>query len=141
LPGSFEACVDHLFLFTLDTTMNAIEKITGSRYRKHLPFAYEAVIDVLEDGDASLRISYLSDTVCGLTHFLEQQGESPDSVELFELFRGNQTSVPKDCYLDAGGEWLPRAALCKPMTKRYNEAGQPGRCPFCDRKEPVIGPC
>jgi hypothetical protein len=122
-------------------TMNPIAKISGSRYRKNLPFAYEAVIDVLEDGDSSLRVSYLSDTVCGLTRFLEQQGESPESVELFELFRGDQTSVPKDCYLDADGDWLPRAALCQPMTKRYNESGQPGRCPFCDRKKPVVGPC
>jgi len=120
--------------------MHPLKKLAGSRYRKHLPFAYEAIVDVLED-DTSLRVSYLSDTVCGLTDFLIKRGEDPGSVQLFELFRGQQTAIPNNCYLGENGDWLPRAALCKPMTARYNETGQPNNCPFCDRKEPVSGPC
>jgi len=120
--------------------MNPLKKIAGSRYRKDIPYAYEATIDVVE-GDCTFRVSYLGDTVCGLTDFLSRKGELPAAVELFELFRGSQAPIPKDCYLSETGDWLPRAALCKPMTARYNETGRPDNCPFCDRKQPICGPC
>jgi len=120
--------------------MPPLIRIKDSRYRKQLPFAYEAIVNVLED-DCTLRVSYLSGTVCGLTAFLEKQGQSPDGVNLFELFCGKQALIPRDCYLDADGAWLSRAALCDPMTQRYNETGHPGNCPFCDRNTPVSEPC
>jgi len=120
--------------------MKRLKTTTASRYRRDLPYSYEAVVDVLED-DCSLRVSYLADTVCGLTNFLSRNGQDPSAVSLFELFRGRQTLIPKDSYLDLNGSWLNRAALCRPMTRRYDETGSPGNCPFCDRNEPVSGPC
>ncbi len=119
--------------------MSLLTRILGSKYDKELPYAYEAVINVLEDDD-SMQVCYFSDTICGLTDGLARRRKNPRLVTIFEIFQGNRTLIPKDCYLGKDNEWLPRSALCHPMTSRYGEPSSQGSCPFCDRSATVCGP-
>ncbi len=119
--------------------MSLLIRMLGSKYDKDLPYTYEAVVNVLEDDD-SMQVSYFADTICGLTDALARRRKNPRSVAIFEIFQGDKTLVPKTCYLSEDGEWLPRSALCHPMTTRYGEPSNEGNCPFCDRTTAFCGP-
>jgi hypothetical protein len=119
--------------------MGLLTRMLGSKYDKNLPYTYEAVVNVLEDDD-SMQVCYFADTICGLTDDLARRRENPRSVAIFEIFQGKKTLIPQTCYLSEDGEWLPRSALCCPMTSRYGEPSHEGNCPFRDRSTAVCGP-
>lgn len=94
------------------------------------PYTYQAVINILGGTNDELQVSYFADTICGLVNHLKKHREDPASARLFEVYRGRETLIPSWCYIGKDGKWLPRRALCYPMTTRYGEPSREGSCPF-----------
>jgi hypothetical protein len=120
--------------------MNFFTKMFGSKYDQKIPYSYQAIIKVVEDDD-SIQISYLADKICTLTNFLKKRQVAPETITIFEVYNGEETLIPKDCYMTEEGEWFPKTKLCSPMTSRYGEPKNDQTCQFRDRNNRVCGPC
>jgi hypothetical protein len=112
----------------------------GSKYDKKIPYAYQAIINIVEDDD-SIQVSYLADKICTLSNFLKKRQVAPETITIFEVYDGKETLIPKDCYTTEDGKWFPKTKLCYPMTSRYGEPKDEQTCQFRDRNNRVCGPC
>jgi len=117
--------------------MNLLTKLLGSHQSSSLPYIYQAVVNLIE-GDDSLKVSFFSDTICGLVGYLKKHQDDPGSTTLYEIYKGQEKQIPHACYLDEEGHWLCRNALCFPMTVRYGNPKNACNCPFRGRSHAVI---
>ena len=117
--------------------MEFLARIFGVNNSNTYPYTYQAVINIL-DGDDSIQVSHFADTICGLITFLKMRGEDPGRTKIYEIYQGQKTLVPIQCYLGEGGLCYSRQELCHPMSSRYGEPGREGSCPFQGRSHSVI---
>jgi len=117
--------------------MELLAKVFGVDDSDTYPYTYQAVVNVL-DADDSILVSYFADTICGLITFLKKRREDPGRTRIFEIYRGQETLIPSQCYLGEHGHWFSRHELCQPMSSRYGESGREGNCPFQGRDHSVI---
>lgn len=118
--------------------MELLERVLGVDANDTYPYTYQAVVNILDDEDDSIQVSYFADTICGLIIFLKNRNENPDRIKVFEIYRGQETLIPSRCYLGEDGGWYSRQELCHPMSSRYGEPGREGSCPFQGRSHHVI---
>lgn len=119
--------------------MNLIRKMLGpkSKYAKDLPYAYEARVSLA--GDAAVTATYLSDTICGLVEYLQQEGVDPGAVEILEVHQEHDVVLERDLYLGRAGEWLARPALCRSFETHYPGHIRADDCTFSDRDKGIAG--
>lgn len=117
--------------------MKPLANVFGADDNNTFPYTYQAVVNILDEDD-SIQVSYFADTICGLITFLNKRRENPGRTRVFEIYRGQETLIPSQCYLRADGCWCSRHELCHPMTSRYGKPGREGSCPFQGRSHNVI---
>jgi hypothetical protein len=117
-----------------------ITKLVGpkSKFDKSLPYTYEAKMPVMDGLD--IYNYYLSDTICGLIEYLEQNKIKPADVEIFELFQKKEKLIPQDLYSTKEGDWLHIPELCRSFKEQYKGHIDEGKCSFNDRDRQGIGP-
>ena len=120
-----------------------------SKRDKSLPYSYEAWVDILQgQGREPVYDHFFSDTLCGLIECLEEQDIEANNVQLFGLFRGEQTKLDNYLCTDDDGGWLKRPVLCNVLEKHYDHTHEEcykghvevGSCAFEDRDRESIGP-
>ncbi len=119
--------------------MSLIEKLFGprSKYHKDLPYTYEALIAVTENGE--ITNSLLSDTICGLIERLQKDGVDPTAVEIREVYRDGESVVDRSYYAAEDGGWLARPMLCQSLKSQYPGHITETDCSFSDRDNEVSG--
>ena len=113
--------------------MSIIDKVLGpaSKYDKSIPYAYEARYFYIEGThDFS---SFLSDTICGLVHYLREHGLNPANVDIFEIYQHAEVQINPALYAENGDTWITGTNLCLAFKKHYPGHIHGGSCSFDDR--------
>jgi len=118
--------------------MELLARMLGGNDNNTYPYTYQAIVNILDEADDSMQVSYFADTICGLVAFLKKRHEDPSRTKILEIYQGEETPVPGRCYLRDDGSWLSRQELCYPMSSRYGEPGREGSCPFRGKSHAVI---
>ena len=109
-----------------------------SKYDKTLPYTYEAKVPVVEG--VEIYNFYLSDTICGLIEYMENNGIKPDGVEIYELFQDEENIIQQEFYTTEEGNWLHKPEICQSFKEHYKGHISEGTCSFKDRDRKGIGP-
>ena len=102
--------------------MKWLKKILGprSKYIEELPYTYEARMDILQGKGEEPEYNYFyADTVCGLIDYLEQEGISPEEVDIFEVFQEGDNKMKTELCITDKKEWLSRPRICKSLRGKY----------------------
>ena len=120
--------------------MNVVRKILGpkSKYDKSLPYTYEARIPIIE-GD-EIYNHYLSDKICSLIEYLNENGIKPEEVQLFEVYQNDEFPIKKELCLTQEGQWLCKPQICCSLKEHYKGHIEEGKCSFKDRGSECVGP-
>ena len=120
--------------------MNMLKTLLGpkSKYDKTLPYTYEAKVAIAEG--MPIFNYYLSDTICGLVEYMEENEIKPDGVEIYELCQDGENLIEKKYYTTAGGDWLHKPEICLCFKEHYKGHISEGTCSFKDRDRTGIGP-
>lgn len=120
-----------------------------SKADRSLPYTYEGWVDILAGrGKEPVFDHYFSDTLCGLVEVLDEQEIAPGHVQLYGLYRGEQTRLDTSLCTDDEGRWLKRPHLCHALEEHYEHTHEEcykghvekGHCMFEDRDREGIGP-
>ena len=107
-----------------------------SKYKKDIPYTYEAKVIVIDDEYHS----FFADTICALVEYLVEHNVEPDEVELYEIFKGEEKKLNKEYCVSDEGRWLIRKELCDAFTERYPGHIHDSGCTFEDRERNITGP-
>lgn len=118
--------------------MRWIRKLISPNYDEHLPYSYEARIEVAGWNDAYQ--SYFSDTICGLITFLDKENISPDQVSLFEIFHDQKLPIESRICAHSNNIWQSRKELCSSLKHTYKGHHENGKCAFHHRESGTRGP-
>lgn len=88
----------------------------NTKFRENIPaYTYEAKVTVIENESKS----FFADTFCALVEYLVVNKVEPDQVELYEIFKNEETKLHKELCVSKEGRWLSRDELCVAFTERY----------------------
>ena len=123
--------------------MRMISQFIGpeSKYDDSLPYTYEARVPVIEGEDDYN--SYVSDTICGLIQYLQDNGINAEEATLYEIYKTDEKIIDKKLCINDRGGWLKRADICKSFVQHYKGhilQGYGGGCSFQDRARKGFGP-
>jgi hypothetical protein len=108
------------------------------QHDKSLPCTYEARVPIMEGVD--IYNYYMSDTICGLIEYLENDKIEPNGVEIYELFQNEEKLIQHDLFTAKEGDWLHIPELCQSLKEHYKGHIFEDRCSFEDRDRSGIGP-
>ena len=120
-----------------------------SKYRKGLPYTYEARVDMLHgQGSAPFYEHYFSDTICGLIEYLSDNDIRPGEVRLYGVYRKERIPLEVELCVDRQGTWLARPDIChaleahyaETMDQRYRGHHENEPCSYEDRNRQGQGP-
>ncbi|MCB1696172.1 MAG: hypothetical protein H6984_13115 [Pseudomonadales bacterium] len=113
--------------------MSILDRVLGpaSKYDKSIPYTYEARYFYLE-GTQDFS-SFLSDTICGLVHYLMARGLNPGSVDIFEIYQNREVQIDPALYAENADTWITGTDLCLAFQKHYPGHIHSGSCSFDDR--------
>ena len=120
--------------------MSVLEKLIGprSKYIKSLPYTYEARLPIIE-GEEEYK-SYISDTICGLTKYLEKNAINPEEVKIYEVFQNEEKVIHQNLYTTKEGDWLKLPEICHSFVEHYKGHIDENGCSFEDRDCKGTGP-
>lgn len=120
--------------------MSVLKKLIGprSKYDKSLPYTYEARLPIIE-GEEECN-SYISDTICGLTEYLEKNAIDPEEVKIYEIFQNEEKVIHQDLYTNKAGGWLKKPEMCRSFREHYEGHIYENGCSFEDRDCKGTGP-
>jgi len=120
--------------------MGLLDEMRGpkSKYDEKLPYTYEARMPIIE-GDEEYN-SYMSDTICGLIQYLNENGIDPLEVDIYEIFTDEEKVVPKELYLTKKGAWMHGEEICQSFKDHYEGYIYEDGCVFEDRNCKGTGP-
>lgn len=120
--------------------MSLFEQILGpkSKYDNSIPYTYEARIRILEGSEEYN--SYMSDTICGLIEYLQQNSIKPDDVQIIEVYQDKETPIDAKLFTTSDHQWLFKPDLCRAFEEHYKGHIQGNSCSFDDRDCKGSGP-
>ncbi|MCW8956505.1 MAG: hypothetical protein OQL09_06450 [Gammaproteobacteria bacterium] len=120
--------------------MSIINQYIGpkSKYDDSLPYTYEARVPVIEGEDDYN--SYISDTICGLVRYLQQNNVTSDEVTIYEIYKTEEKVIEKKLCTNDHGNWLKKSDICKSFQEHYKGHVVKGGCSFQDRDANGVGP-